>query len=220
MIQKSTLQFLKELKKNNTKEWFDINRKEYEAAKKDFLNFIENLIPKVAAFDPEIAEVKSKDTIFRINRDVRFGKDKTPYRAHFGAVLCLKGRKSTYPSYYIHLEPSGVWVGGGAYMLMPNELQKIRQEIDYNSSEFLKIVENKKFTQIFGTVRGEALVKPPKGFEATSEAINYIKHKQWYVMTATFSDAEVQSEMFEKKVIDSFKILQPLNVFLQRAMID
>ena len=177
MIQKSTLKFLKELKKNNTKEWFDLHRNEFEAAKNNFLDFINTLIPKIAAFDPEIAEVKAKDCLFRINRDVRFSKDKTPYKAHFGAAISFKGRKSTYPGYYVHLEPGGVVAGGGAYMLMPDELQKVRQEIDYNSIEFLKIINNKTFKSIYGEVKGDALVKPPKGFDASSEAIVYIKQK-------------------------------------------
>ena len=219
MIQKSTLQFLKELKKNNTKEWFDLHRDQYETSKKDFIDFIAELIPKVAKIDPEIAEVKAKDCLFRINRDVRFSKDKSPYKPHFGAVLCLKGRKSTYPSYYIHLEPGGVFVGGGAYSLMPDELQKIRQEIDYNSKEFLKIVSHKNFKSIYGDVKGDALVKPPKGFDDSSEAIKYIKQKQWFAMT-NIGDEIVLTDDFQKRILTAFKALHPLNLFLQKAIIN
>jgi uncharacterized protein (TIGR02453 family) len=219
MIQKSTLQFLKELKKNNNKEWFELHRKEYETAKNDFLEFIDKLIPKIAAFDPEVSGIKAKDCIFRINRDVRFGKDKTPYKSHFGAAIALKGRKGTYPGYYVHLEPGGVVAGGGAYMLMPDELQKVRQEIDYNAKDFLKIIKSKSFQTIYGEVKGEALVNPPKGYDASNEAIDYIKHKQWYAMTG-IADAVALTNDFEKKIIQAFKTLLPLNRFLQKAMND
>jgi uncharacterized protein (TIGR02453 family) len=219
MIQKSTLQFLRALKKNNNKEWFDANRPAYELAKTDFLSLIERVIARSASFDGEIADVKAKDTLFRINRDVRFSKDKSPYKTHFGAYICFKGRKSTYPGYYVHLEPGAMMAGGGAYVLMPDELHKIRQEIDYNAKEFLKIINHKTFKSAYGKLEGETLVNPPKGFDASSEAIQYIKHKQWYVMTK-FSDADALGKDFDKKVAGIFKILHPLNVFFQRAISD
>ncbi len=219
MIQKETIVFLKELKKNNSKEWFDLHRQEYTNAKTNFIDFIDHLIPKIAAFDPEIAEVKAKECLFRINRDIRFSKNKTPYKSNFGAAICFKGRKSTYPGYYIQLEPGSVFVGGGAYLLMPDELQKVRQEIEYNSKEFLKIVRSKPFRGTFEEIKGEALIKPPKGFDSTSEAISYIKQKQWYAMTK-IEDEKILTNEFEKTIIQAFKTLRPLNVFLQRAMTD
>ncbi len=217
MIQKATLKFLTELKKNNTKEWFDLHRHEYEIAKKDFVELITQLIPKIAIFDPEIAEVKAKDCLFRINRDVRFGKNKAPYKTNFGAAISFKGRKSSYPGYYIHLEPGASVVGGGAYLLMPDELKNIRQEIDYNTEEFLKIIRHKSFKAIYGDVRGEALVNPPKGFDGTNEAIEYIKQKQWYAMTK-MNEEDLLTGEFEKKILQAFKTLRPMNVFLQRAL--
>ena len=217
MIQKTTIQFLKDLKKNNSKEWFDLNRSEYEKAKKDFLQFLETLIPKIAKFDPEVAEVKAKDCLFRINRDVRFSKDKSPYKPYFGAVINPKGRKSTYPSYYVHFEPDGLFAGGGAYTLLPEELQKIRQEIDYNADAFLKIVSNKSFKSIFKEVKGDALVRPPKGFDENSPVISYIKMKQWFAMT-DIADTHLKSDEFEKELLVAFKALVPLNTFLQQAI--
>ncbi len=217
MIQKSTVAFLKGLKKNNTKEWFDDHRKEYDLAKTNFLDFMDQLIPAIALFDPEITGIKAKDCVYRINRDIRFSKDKTPYKSHFGAAISLKGRKSTYPGYYIHLEPGNIMVGGGAYMLMPEELQKVRQEIDYNAKEFLKIANDKIFRNIYGEIKGEALVNPPKGYESDNAAINFIKNKQWYAMSA-IADTDVLSMELEKKTLNAYKALLPLNRFLQKAM--
>lgn len=219
MIQKSTVQFLKELKKNNNKPWFDEHRTEYETAKKDFIQFLEGLIEKMKTFDPEMAEVKAKDCLFRINRDVRFSKNKDPYKPNFGASINFKGRKSTYPGYYVHLEPGGVFVGGGAYMLMPDELQKVRQEIDYNTKDFFKIIASKPFKSIYKEIKGESLVNPPKGFDGTSEAIEYIKQKQFYAM-ASIADADILTAAFEKKILEAFKALVPLNRFLSQAFID
>jgi len=220
MIQKSTLKFLKDLKKNNNKEWFDAHRTEFEAAKADFIEFLNGLLKKMTSFDPEMADINAKDCLFRINRDVRFSKDKSPYKSHFGASISLKGRKSTYPGYYVHLEPGNVVAGGGAYMLMPDELQKIRQEIDYNAKEFLKIIHHKNFKAIYKDIQGEKLVNPPKGFDSESEVLEYIKHKQWYAMTSIIPDSTVVTKDFEKNVLDAFKNLKPLNLFLQKAMKD
>lgn len=219
MIQKSTLQFLKGLKKNNNRDWFEAHRGEYEAAKNDFLEFLDMLIPAIAVFDPEVTGIKAKDCLFRINRDVRFSKDKSPYKSHFGAAIALKGRKGTYPGYYVHLEPGALVAGGGAYMLMPDELQKVRQEIDYNARDFLKIIKSRPFRDIYDEVQGDALVNPPKGYERSNEAIDYIKKKQWYAMTK-IADADAITNEFEKKIIKAFKVLLPLNRFLQKAMTD
>ena len=177
------------------------------------------MIPKIAAFDPEVTGIKPKDCIFRINRDIRFSKDKTPYKSYFGAAIALKGRKGTYPGFYVHLDPGDLQVGGGAYSLLPEELQKVRQEIEYNPKDFLKIVNSKSFKTIYEEVKGEKLVNPPKGIDASHEAIAFLKHKQWFAMSK-IADADVNTPEFEKKIIQAFKALLPFNRFLQKAMVD
>src|ERR1051325_10599551 len=129
MLQTTTLKFLKDLKKNNTKEWFDANRKAYESAKKDFEGLVESVIEQFCKKDEEIGSLKPKDCMFRINRDIRFSKDKSPYKTNFGAFINKGGKKSIYAGYYFHCEPGENFVGGGLWMPMPDALKKVRQEI-------------------------------------------------------------------------------------------
>src|ERR1044072_8971712 len=111
MVQQSTLRFLRELKKNNDKAWFDAHRKEYEAAKKDFESFVTDLLKALVKLEPALATQQAKDCIFRIFRDVRFSKDKTPYTSHFGVFFALGGRKWDGAGYYLHLEPGAMFAG-------------------------------------------------------------------------------------------------------------
>ncbi len=151
MLQPSTLKFLKDLKKNNNKPWFDANRKRYEESKIDFANFIQNVIDAHSKKDKSISSLKAKDCLFRINRDVRFSKDKSPYKTNFGASINKGGRKAMNSAgYYFHLEPGQLFIGGGVYQPMPPELNKLRQEVDYCFDEFKKIIGAKKFKSVYG----------------------------------------------------------------------
>jgi uncharacterized protein (TIGR02453 family) len=137
MLQSSTLQFLQSLQKNNNKPWFDENRKKYESAKENFAEFVEALINGIAAFDPTIQNLTAKNCMFRINRDVRFSKDKSPYKTNMGASISKGGKKINLAGYYFHCEPGKSFAAGGFYMPMAPELAKIRQEIDYNFKEWI-----------------------------------------------------------------------------------
>ncbi len=135
MFQPSTISFLKSLKKNNNKIWFDKNREKYDAAKDDFEHFVQSLLQKMIAFDPDMKELEAKKCMFRINRDIRFSKDKTPYKINIAASFNKGGKKSINAGYYFHLQPGGnSFVGGGLWMPNVPELKKLRQEIDYCSS--------------------------------------------------------------------------------------
>ncbi|HLO80078.1 MAG TPA: DUF2461 domain-containing protein, partial [Chitinophagaceae bacterium] len=125
------LSFLKKLKKNNNKPWFDANRHLYVEAKVEFEDFVSSLITSYGKHDPAIAHLLPKDCIFRINRDVRFSKDKSPYKNNFGASITSGGKKSPFAGYYVHIEPGAGFVGGGLWQPMPDMLAKVRQEIDY-----------------------------------------------------------------------------------------
>ena len=167
MLQSSTLKFLKDLKKNNNKPWFDAHRKEYEAAKGDFLNFVQAIIDKHCKKDKTISGLKAKDCVFRINRDVRFSKDKSPYKTNMGAYINRGGKKSLFGGYYFHCEPGKAFLGGGLWMPMPPELSKVRQEIDYNLNAFKKIISSKKFKSVYKDLsRNEEYVlsRVPKGY--------------------------------------------------------
>ncbi len=221
MLQQATLKFLKDLKKNNDKSWFDAHRKQYEEARKDYIAFIQTVIDQHGKLDSSIRELNAKDCLFRINRDIRFSKNKAPYKTNFGASIDRGGKKSIYAGYYIHIEPGGQsFVGGGLWMPMPAEMKKIRQEIDYCFDEFSKIIKTKKFTNTFGKLyKGEdiSLVKVPQGFEKDNPAAEYLKLKSWLAM-ASLKDDEITSKDFAKKVLTAFEALQPLLDFLNRAL--
>jgi uncharacterized protein (TIGR02453 family) len=221
MLQPTTLKFLKDLKKNNTKEWFDKNRKSYEAAKADFAGLLENVIAQFGKKDSGISTLTAKECMFRINRDVRFSKNKDPYKTNMGGSLVQGGKKSPLAGYYFHLEPGGnSFVGGGKYMAEPDDMKKIRQEIDYSWDEFHKIIKNKKFAGYYGDLdrsEGMSLSREPKGYEKDNPAINYIKLKSW-VALATITDADLTSKDLNKKLIAAFETLHPLIVFLNRAL--
>lgn len=220
MLSPATLKFLKDLKKNNDKSWFDAHRPQYEAAKKDFEQFIQKVIDKQAKQDNTIQELTAKSCMFRINRDVRFSKDKSPYKTNFGASINRGGKKSIYAGYYFHCEPGESFVGGGLWMPMPPEIKKIRQEIDYCLDEFEKIVSSKKFKAIYGTLyRGDdvSLTRVPQGFEKDNPAAPYLQLKSWLAMQQ-LKDSDLTAEGLVKKTVAAFEALQPLLNFLNRAL--
>ena len=221
MLQSSTINFLAQLTKNNNKLWFDANRKKYEEAKADFLQLVDKTIQSVTTFDNSIIGLEPKKCVFRINRDVRFSKNKAPYKNNMGASIKAGGKKSLTAGYYIHLEPGGKsFVGGGLYMPDATIVGKIRQEIDYNYAEFLKIVQNKKFVAQYGGLdfsEGMSLVREPKGYEKDNPAIAYIKLKSW-VATASLSDTALQDKNLATQLTKAFEYLQPLISFLNEGM--
>jgi uncharacterized protein (TIGR02453 family) len=220
MLQSGTIKFLKDLKKNNNKAWFEENRRLYEAAKTDFETFVQAILDAYSKKDVDLATLKAKECVFRINRDVRFSKDKSPYKANMGASLNRGGKKSIYAGYYFHCEPGQSFAGGGLWMPMPPEAKKVRQEIDYCLPEFRSIVESKKFKSVYGGMEntGEfTLVNVPKGYEKDHEGAAYLKLKSW-VATRPLTDADLVSKDLQKKVIESFDVLQPLVKFINRAI--
>jgi uncharacterized protein (TIGR02453 family) len=218
MIQPHILKFLKDLKKNNEKNWFDANRKQYENAKTDFQIFVSSLIKEVAAFDPTVAHLTAKDCIFRINRDVRFSKDKSPYKTNFGTSLSKGGKKVTTAGYYLHVEPGQCFIAGGLYLPDAPQLAQIRQEIDYNFAAFKKIVTSKIFTKHFASgVHSESkLSRPPKGYNDTNPAIEFLKLKG-FIVTNKITDTALQDKTATKEIAKQFAAMKPLIDFLNAA---
>ncbi|HEX4373351.1 MAG TPA: DUF2461 domain-containing protein [Puia sp.] len=220
MLQPSTIKFLKDLKKNNNKPWFDANRKKYEDAKSDFEIFIQSIIDSYGKKDPTIKELKAKGCTFRINRDIRFSKNKTPYKTNLGASINRGGKKSIFAGYYFHLEPGESFAGGGIWMPTPVELKKVRQEIDYNLEEFKKIVNSKKFKSVYGKLYDEAevsLVKVPQGFEKDNPAAEFLKLKSFLAMKK-LKNTDITVSSLKKQVLDAFDALQPLVEFINKAL--
>jgi uncharacterized protein (TIGR02453 family) len=220
MLQPSTIQFLQQLKLNNNKPWFDANRKTYEAAKADYLQFVTQVLEKLQAKDASLANITAKDCVFRINRDVRFSKDKSPYKTNFGASFSKGGKKVMAAGYYFHCEPNSCFIGGGLWMPMAPELKKVRQEIDYCFDEFKKIVTHKKFVKTFGELSTQddaLLTRPPKGYTDDNPAIAYLKYKS-FVATTPLANEVLTSKKLVQQVVDTFTVMQPLIQFLNRAI--
>jgi uncharacterized protein (TIGR02453 family) len=219
MVQPSTLTFLRQLKKNNDKIWFDAHRKEYEAARKDFEAFVADILKALVVLEPHLANQQAKDCTYRIFRDVRFSKDKTPYKSHFGAFFARGGRKWDGAGYYLHLEPGAIFAGGGLWMPEPTLLKKVRQEIDYDFEHFKGILNEKSFKKRFPKLNGEVLSRPPQGYEADNPAIEFLKMKSFTAGHA-MKDEELTSKAALKNVISVFTTLSPLINFLNRAQED
>ncbi len=220
MLQRSTLQFLKDLKRNNNKPWFDDHRKAYDAAKQDFATFIDQLIQQFSKKDPSIAHLQAKDCMFRINRDIRFSKDKTPYKTNFGAFINSEGKKSPTAGYYFHLEPGASFTGGGMWRPPVSILAKVRQEIDYNLGDFERIIQTGEFKKTYGTLEaeeGEVLSRVPKGYQADDPAAEYLKLKS-FTAIMNIEDAMLTSQSLTSKIVAALETLQPLNDFLNKAL--
>lgn len=220
MLQSSILKFLKDLQKNNNKPWFEAHRKQYEDVKTNFASFIQTIIDKHGKKDESIAHLKAKDCMFRINRDVRFSKNKSPYKNNMGAYINRGGKKSIFGGYYFHCQPGESFVGGGLWMPMPPELSKVRQEIDYNFDEFKKIIGSKKFKSIYNDLSRNAeyvLTRVPKGYEADNPAAEYLKLKSFVAMVS-LKDSDLTSKDLTKKVLTAFETLQPLLEFINRSL--
>ncbi len=221
MLQTSTLKFLKDLAKNNNKEWFDANRKRYETARQDYIELADKIIKGFCKKDKDFETLEAKKCLFRINRDVRFSKDKSPYKTNFGASFERGGRISPFAAYYLHIEPGNKsFIAGGVWQPEPERMKKIRQEIDYNWSDFKKIISNKKFVSLFKYLektKETSLSREPKGYEKDNPAIDYIKLKSW-VVSAPLKDTELTDKDLLKKVLQAFETMQPMIIFLNNAI--
>jgi len=211
------LNFLSELKENNNKEWFDINRDRYQECRKKLLFLTELLIHEAGKFDAEIGALEAKNCVFRIFRDVRFSNDKTPYKTNMGTFIAKGGRKSIRAGYYLHIQPGASFVGGGSYNPPADALKAFRTEIFDQPEEFKKLIYAESFRKIYPDLYDDKLKTAPKGFPKDFPNIDLLKYKS-YVVTATISDSEVASGTFVEKIISSMKELYPVNRFLNSAL--
>ena len=220
MLQKTTIKFLQDLKLNNHRDWFEANRKVYENAKADYLQFVGEVLKGLCKNDETLAILQPKDCTFRINRDVRFSKNKAPYKTNMGAGFSKGGKKMMLAGYYFQCEPEASFIAGGIWMPMAPELKKVRQEIDYGLDQFNGIVTSKKFVAQFGKlVNGEIekLKRPPKGYEETNPAIEYLKLKS-FIATSPIIDEDLTSKYLVKKIVDACTTMQPLVYFINRGI--
>lgn len=220
-ITQNTFKFLKDLKQNNDRDWFLANKPRFEEAKKEFEDFIDQLIGAITKFDNSIAHHSAKDCIFRIYRDVRFSKDKSPYKTHFGAHISSAAKKSEIHSragYYVHIEPGGSsMLAGGAYLPQGPWIKAIRQEISYNANDLKKIINGSAFMEYFGEMEGEKLKRAPKGYEPDHPEIELLKYKSFLAVNKC-TDQQTTSKNFLAHCAHTFKVLYPFDQFLNRAI--
>lgn len=218
MLTKDSLDFLKDLTKNNNREWFHANKKRYESElKKPFEEFITELLEAYKTIDPE-TNITYKEVVFRIYRDTRFSKDKTPYKTHVGGLVSRYGRKGKeYPGYYIHVEPGRLMLGGGAYFMERATLQSTREYIMQNSAEFSKIINNPTFKDKFGEIQGEKNKRIPKEFREFEAEQPLIANKQFYFM-AELPPKNILGSKAIDFAMDYFRAGEELNGFLKAAM--
>ncbi len=220
MISKKTLQFQADLKKNNNREWFTSNKAQYEQYKKDYYELAGEFLAEMQKRDESLAQIELKDCVFRINRDIRFSKDKTPYKTNL-AIWMSPGHKNTnLAGYYVHIEKGASFIAGGVYWPEAGDLKKIRKEIEFFNDELQQILSDRNFNSIFGDLnRSEevSLKTAPKGFEKDSPAIENLKLK-CFTASHKIDDKLLGEKDFVKKTCEMLLALKPLNEFLNRAL--
>ncbi|RZK43508.1 MAG: DUF2461 domain-containing protein [Pedobacter sp.] len=217
MLNRSTIDFLTELKQNNNREWFAENKYKYEDAKSDLFKLIEKLIRELSKVDPNYsADTEPKKALMRIYRDVRFSKNKDPYKSNYGIAFDVKGYGPTTPSYYLHIQPGSCFFGVGFWQPETQVLKMVRQEIDYNSSTFLEVIEDKEFVKIFELSQEDKLKKAPKGYEIEHPQIEYLKLKS-FIAIYKLRDEEFFQSSIVTKLTKAFNTIQPFVAFLRNA---
>jgi uncharacterized protein (TIGR02453 family) len=214
----SVFTFLKDLDQNNNRDWFNENKKRYQVALDRFRELAGSLIEGISQYDPSIANLEAADAIFRIYKDIRFSKDKTPYKTHFGCWMAKGGRKSTDAGYYFHLEPGKSFMAAGVWMPPKEQLNLIRQEIMFNPKAYLEVINDLRLQN--GYERGgqeDMLKKGPSGFPKDFELLEEIKYKH-YIFSRQYRDAEILQSGFAAKVVEDYRGLLPLVNYLNHAM--
>ena len=218
MVDQNYINFFKSLEKNNYKEWFDEHRKEYEQhVRAPFIQLIENLIPSLMEIEPSILP-DAKKALFRINRDIRFSKDKTPYNVLMKAGLSPGGKKSELPGFYLGIGSDYVHIGGGLYQLSTEALKRVRYYIATHSQEFLQIVEALDFKKVLGGLKGDKNKRISPDLQAAFEQNPYIANKQFYAMAKMPTSQFIKSDNQVEALMDYYKVVQPLHSFLNKAL--
>lgn len=214
-VKKSTLEFLNILKDNNNREWFIKNRSLYTDARDNFESFVQAIINKIIDFEPIMKGLEVKSCVYRINRDIRFSNDKSPYKTHLGAFIVKGGKKNgdKFAGYYIHIEPGKSIIAGGAYMPPTPWLSAIREKIDEEPQKLIRIINNKDFIKYFRKIDGEKLKKAPKGYHTDHPNIDLLRFKSYLVVNEV-TDEFVLSDKYFSHIMNVIKAMKPLNDFL------
>jgi uncharacterized protein (TIGR02453 family) len=220
MLSKETLLFLEDLKANNNRDWFLANKKRYECYKEEYHQLIRDLLEIMKPQDASLAMLEVKNCTFRINRDIRFSKDKSPYKTHLGIWLRSGSLHTEAPGYYVHIEKDASFVGGGLYCPTPDQIQKIRKEINFFYEDLQAILNDEAFKSTYGnfnSAENTTLKNPPKGYEKDHPAIEYLKLKS-YTATQKINNSDLTKNDFVKVIGQKLVTLKPLNEFINRAL--
>jgi uncharacterized protein (TIGR02453 family) len=217
---KTTFDFLKKLSRNNNREWFEKNKPTYLSIKEEFQHFVGDVLHLMVPHDQSLEGLDPLKLTFRIYRDIRFSKDKTPYKTFLSAGMSSAGKGTGIPGYYFQIEPGNKsMIASGLYLPSAENLAKIRQEIDYNGDKLKALLAEKKFKKLFGELwDGDKLKTMPKGYSKEHPHIEYLKLKS-FMATHTFDDANVLHKDFMRKLVESMKAAKPLNEFLLEALV-
>ncbi|WP_457611633.1 DUF2461 domain-containing protein [Lutibacter sp.] len=210
-ISKSTLDFLNKLKKNNNRDWFNKYKPEFQLEQAKIKSFFSALREKLNSHD-EIEKLK----VFRIYRDVRFSKDKTPYKTHFGGHF-VRATKRLRGGYYLQISPGESFLAGGFWAPNKEDLLRIRKEFEIDITEIKKIINDTTFMSHFGVLEGVSLKTAPRGFDKNHPDLDLIKMKQ-FIITHKFTDAEVLSDDFLEKVNKTFKAMRPFLNYMSEIL--
>ena len=219
MLTQATIDFMNELRENNDREWFHANKARYEKVKKDYKALVATLLSTMKEHDASLATVTEKDCSFRINRDIRFSKDKSPYKTNLGIGMSTHGKRSGMGEYYVHIEPGGKgFLGGGIYMPSPEQMARIRKEMDVFGEDLEAIIAEPAFKKHYGNLEREmVLSRPPKGYSADHPHIEFLKLKS-YIAITPLPDALYTNAGLVDFVAERLRALTPFLVFLNRGL--
>ncbi|MES2240069.1 MAG: DUF2461 domain-containing protein [Bacteroidota bacterium] len=220
MLTKESLQFLDDLRANNNREWFLENKKRYEIFKKDYHQLVADFLDAMKPLDSSLEMLEVKNCTFRINRDIRFSKDKSPYKSHLGVWLSSGTKGLNRAGYYVHIDPNGSFIAGGFYAPEADDLKKVRKEIAFFYEDLEAILNEPNFKREFGDFsRNEKslLKNPPRGYEKEHPAIELLKLKSFETVQK-FDVSEVTKKDFVAKMSQKLILLKPLNEFMNRAL--
>jgi len=215
-IHPSSFEFLKKLKKNNNREWFNAHKAEYQKELLLMETFADGLLKNLNAHDM-IETPSGKKSLFRIYRDTRFSSDKSPYKSHWSGSF-KRATKYRRGGYYFQIEPGNSFIAGGFWGPVPADLKRIRDDIAFDAAPLRKILKSRSFVSLFGTLQGEQLKKAPQGFDANHEAIDLLRHKQ-FLLIRRFSDAAVVSKDFLKEASLTFKGMRPFFDYMSEVLV-
>ncbi len=219
MIEEKTLLFLKELSENNSKEWFNENRAWYEKSRENFIETCAEILEGLKPIQANLHNTRIKDCILRINRDIRFSPDKSPYKNYFAAGFGPGGRSSGRVDFYLQIQPENSFLGAGMWQPTPINLAKFRQELDYNPGNLKSIIHDKKFISYFPVAHGEVLKTKPKAYDIEHPEIELLKRKELFYLHY-YTDQEVVSEKFISNVVEGSKIIKPYQDYLNQLFYD